>query len=277
MEKIELEEVKRRELDLLINFKKLCEYNDLYYTLAGGTLLGAIRHKGFIPWDDDIDVMMPSPDYERILNNDIDTSILPDYIKIISWKRGNLCFPFIKMIDMRTKIDTKFYDAKICDDHIWIDIFALDGNSDDDDKTRRLYRKSTKLREKIFIRIADVSKGKSTIKKAIKPVVTKCANIVLPINELCERIDSNAKMYGFNDGKFIGGVLWGYGIGEKIDRVNYMKPIEVEFEGHIFNAPSNYDEYLSGIYGDYMVLPPENKRVVHGVEAWIMDGEKLNE
>ncbi len=70
MRKLSLQEIKDLELKLLIQFAKICEVNNLYYTLCGGTLLGAIRHKGFIPWDDDIDVLMPRPDYDRLLNGE---------------------------------------------------------------------------------------------------------------------------------------------------------------------------------------------------------------
>ncbi len=71
MRKMSLEEIKETELNILVDFDKLCKENNLYYTLCGGTLLGAIRHKGFIPWDDDIDVLMPRPDYDRLLEKKI--------------------------------------------------------------------------------------------------------------------------------------------------------------------------------------------------------------
>lgn len=270
MKDLSLDEVKQLEFELLKIYRDFCEKNNLYYTLAGGTLLGAIRHKGFIPWDDDIDVMMPRPDYDRLLNGtDIDTSMLPDYVRIISWKEGNLCFPFIKMVDMRTQIDLEFYDDKICDNHIWIDIFALDGNPEDMESLKELYDKSQKLRKKVFLKIADGKKVQGKLKSVVKSAAIYGSRKIQPINSLCYEIDNNAKKYDFECSPFIGGVLWGYGIREKIHREPYMVPCKVEFEGEQFNAPSNYDEYLSNIHGDYMQLPPESARITHGVKARI--------
>ena len=95
MRKLSLQEIKDLELNLLIEFAKLCAANNLYYTLCGGTLLGAIRHKGFIPWDDDIDVLMPRPDYDRLLNGEgITLGSLPSYVQMIHWKNRTSNFPF---------------------------------------------------------------------------------------------------------------------------------------------------------------------------------------
>ena len=81
MVELSLEEIKMIELSLLTEFDRLCKENGLYYTLCGGTLLGAVRHKGFIPWDDDVDVLMPRPDYDRLLNNiNINLGDLPSYM-----------------------------------------------------------------------------------------------------------------------------------------------------------------------------------------------------
>ena len=142
MKEMSLQEIKKIELNLLIEFDKLCKKNNLYYTLCGGTLLGAVRHKGFIPWDDDIDVIMPRGDYDKLLNEDnIDKTELPKYVEIANWKMGNMNYPFMKFMDKRTIINPKYVDDNKSN-KIWIDVFPIDGNPKDEKQLRRLYKKS---------------------------------------------------------------------------------------------------------------------------------------
>ena len=119
MKKITPEEIKKIQLDLLIQFAEFCKKNNLYYCLAYGTLLGAIRHKGFIPWDDDIDVIMPRPDYEKFCK-------LVAEKKIATSLQNNSTYPFVKIIDTRTLVRERFAQKE--EVGIWIDVFVLDGN-----------------------------------------------------------------------------------------------------------------------------------------------------
>lgn len=275
MKKIDLNEVKQIELNLLIEFKKLCEKNHLYYTLCGGTLLGAIRHKGFIPWDDDIDVLMPRPDYERLINNvGIDRQGLPEYVEICHWKDGGLSYPFIKLVDNRTKVDVEFFDGEVNVNKVWIDIFPIDGNPKETEKLNLIYNKSLKLRKLLCLKLAKKGEGKTPLKRVFKPVLIKLLSWI-NVKTLCDKIDNLAKTYDFEKSNYIGGIVWGYGPQERIDKKGFMTPAKVVFEGHYFNAPSNYDEYLTGLYKDYMQLPPEDKRIVHGITAYMLDENEV--
>ena len=107
--KLNSDEVKKIELQLLLKFDELCKKHDLQYSLCGGTLLGAIRHKGFIPWDDDIDVMMPRDDFEKLLK--LEKTQASDQVeKLVSWKSGKSIYPFIKMINTKTVLKEKYLD-----------------------------------------------------------------------------------------------------------------------------------------------------------------------
>ena len=264
------DEIKKIELNILIEFDRYCKEKGLYYTLCGGTLLGAIRHKGFIPWDDDIDVLMPRDHYERLLNiaeqGDKD---LPDHIKVVSWKDGSSDFPFIKLLDKRTVIDNKYVEDKKTNS-LWIDVFPIDGNPSDDEELRKLFKKSLFLRKMLTTKQAKVGGGKTLLKRVTKPIV-KVFLLPFSIKSLCNKIDMHAKSYSIEDSKYLGGVVWGYGVRERIDKEKYLKSVPVEFEGLMFPAPSNYEEYLSGLYGDYMQLPPEDKRQTHEIIAYIKD------
>ena len=263
MRKLTLDEIKSLEKNLLQLFVELCEVNGLYYTLCGGTLLGAIRHKGFIPWDDDIDVLMPRPDYDRLVNEtDVNLSMLPEYCELANWKKGTHDYPFLKLVDTRTKIDNPYIDDSFKANHIWIDIFPIDGNPDDDSELNKFYKKAIFYRQLIRLKTANPKAGKSKAKRMLKPLLVAIVKL-LDNYKLCEKLDNISKTYDFLTHKKIGGVLWGYGPQERIDKEAYLTPTKVEFEGDFFNAPSNYDEYLSGLYGEYMKLPPEDKRVTH--------------
>ena len=271
MIELPLNKVKQKELELLRAFVTLCENNGLYYTLCGGTLLGAIRHKGFIPWDDDIDVLMPRPDYDRLLNDlDIDASCLPEYYKIVNWKNGTHDYPFLKLVDKRTRIEIPYLDDSYKANHIWIDIFPIDGNPDDSIQLNALFKKAKFYRQLIRLKTANPRAGKTVLKRMVKPLLVQAVRC-LDNYKLCDKLDSVSKTYAFESCSQIGGVLWGYGPQERIDKKAFLTPLKVEFENELFNAPSNYDSYLSGLYGDYLKLPPEEKRVTHEMKCYFDD------
>ncbi len=266
---LDLKDIQKIELNLLKEFDKFCDKNNLYYVLCGGTLLGAIRHKGFIPWDDDIDVLMPRPDYEKLLKNLSElNNTLPSYMQFNSWYNNQINFPFIKLVDTRTEIKVDYENPDLAGTHLWIDIFPIDGIPEDENQIIKIFKKSKYYRHILQIKMAQPGEGKSTLKKILKPVLIQ---LFRPIKykDLSKSIDDLAKTYDFNNTESIAGIVWGYGPQEKINKKKFMTPIKVEFENHKFNAPSNYDEYLSGLYKDYMQLPPEEDRVVHGITAFL--------
>lgn len=272
MRKLSGTEIKKIEFELLKVFCKLCEANNIYYVLCGGTLLGAIRHKGFIPWDDDIDVLVPRPDYERLLKVDeLDLSMLPPHIRLVSWKNGEFDYPYIKLVDTRTRVEIPYFNDEVKSSHLWIDVFTIDGNPEDEKKLKKLYKRSIFYRQLLRLKTARAGEGKTKFRKLVKPLLILMVS-GFSIEKLCKKIDDIAKTYDFDECEYIGGVLWGYGPQERVHKAGFMKPVQVEFEGEMFNAPSNYDEYLTGLYKDYMQLPPEDKRVTHDMDAF-MDGE----
>lgn len=259
-----LREVQLKQLDVLLVFDKICQENHLRYSLAGGTLLGAIRHKGFIPWDDDVDVMMPRPDYEKFI--EISKKNIQENLIVLSNYSNQSKFPFTKILDKRIAIErTGIQDVS----NLWIDVFPVDGLPSDDKLLRKIYKKN-----KLYIRIICFSMWKSLKEYSGKQNKIKAffINIFVKIyghKRAKKDLEKLAKKYEYGSTNYIGIIAWGmYGVGERIPLSGFETCVDVEFEGHKFKAVSCWHKYLSGIYNDYMQLPPEGNRVSHEIKAY---------
>ena len=270
MKELSLREIQLAELGILEYFDQICRKNGLRYSLAGGTLLGAIRHKGFIPWDDDIDVCMPRPDYERFVR-----LFRGDGRYLLSCdcdiKDIKIEYPFIKMMDRQVLVkQDKTKEVPYC----WIDIFPIDGFPAEDREAFALIKKAKFYRS---VGAYAVLNGYKFYEGKRSPFVFYIGRIFSCLytrrRAFCNLIKL-AKKYDYDDNESVGCVIWGvYGIGERMLKSEFEKFVDVEFEGHTFKAMSCWDSYLTGIYGDYMQLPPEEKRAYHGIKAYRVEEE----
>lgn len=261
------QEIKERELLILLSFQEFCQRNNLRFYLSGGTLLGAIRHHGFIPWDDDIDVCMPRKDYERLeqiyINNE-------QKYCLRSRNLGNFIAPFAKLVDKNTWIDSQFTSDDM-NRHLWIDIFPVDGLPESLDAVKKIYKQCEFYRRIFLITNAKLGEGKSTFHKYIKYIL-KPLSVLYGKKHCVEKIDQLAHKYQYEQCKYVGAITWGlYGAGERMLKSKFEKQVLVEFEGYKFPTFSCWDSYLHGLYGDYMKLPPVEKRQTHDMKVYVKE------
>lgn len=271
MRQLSKNEIQQCELNILVEFDAFCKENGLTYSLVGGTLLGAVRHKGFIPWDDDIDVGMPRYDYERFMSlvkaRDYKLSdkffVLPD--------RGrDASLPYAKVIDKTTSVPPEV-EAKT--ESLWIDVFPFDGCPADAKKAKKLFKKAKHYRHIIVYNHFKFSHFKG-IKKPLYMLYSIYAR-TFGLQRAINKLHKLACSCPCKNAERVAGVVWGlYGMGEIISGNSFEQTVELEFEGKCFSAIHNWDEYLTGLYGDYMTPPPENKRQSHKLIAYINENDE---
>jgi len=251
------EELKKIEIQILKEFISVCDKLNLKYYLMEGTLLGAVRHGGFIPWDDDIDVGMPREDYDRFCREG--QKLLPEYyfIQTIHTEcdyRAN----FAKIRDSRTTfIETSVRNCNI-NHGIYIDIFPLDYCFDDVSAQTRRFRKQRFMN----IRIA---KGfyfpdyKKTLKRKIAEVIS-----VIRYPTIRSALAAREKwMKALPQSSTFANYCSAWYKKEIVPKEWFGEGEYLEFEGFRARVPKEYDKWLTCVYGDYMQLPPIEKRVAH--------------
>lgn len=269
MRKLTNEEIKCIELNILKEFVKCCEEYGLRYYLCGGTLLGAIRHKGFIPWDDDIDICMPREDYEIFTNIFRDN----DIFLLRSNCRNNFIGGLSQLVDRTTIVDYK-YKSDNCYINLWIDIFPIDGLPEDICEVEKIYKKCYFYRTIYQLVDCKLGEGSTVFKKYIKYILKPLARIVGK-KRCIDKIEEIINLHPYSESMYVGCVSNGiYGVGERMLKSEFEKSVNVEFEGYIFKTFSCWDSYLKGIYGDYMKLPPIEKRKIHIMSAYKITGNE---
>lgn len=269
MKKLSLEELQNIEYGILCEVADLCEKNNIKYGLAGGTLLGAVRHGGFIPWDDDIDIEMPRPDYIKFLKI---AEQFPKRYKVSSpYNDLDNYHAYSKVYDMKTSL-IEFPKGKKVRSHVYIDIFPIDGMPDNPiaQEKHRL-----RCRRKMLCMYAfRVAKFKLNEKKGLKYIFWKVLALIQK-NIIKDRqayiLDKLCLKYGFYESKFCSEIIAGYGFKETMPAIVYEFTKKIRFRDRDFLTFRLPEYYLTNIYGNYMQIPPENERYNHDNVAYLKD------
>lgn len=253
-----LDEKKQLLFQLLCVLADFCDKHNLKYYLCGGTLLGAVRHKDFIPWDDDLDVMMPRPDFQRLYKIVQNESIGGNYI-FVDYRQGKSIFPFGKIIDKNITVRCRCNTA---DENLWLDIFPIDGIPEDERESEKLLKQAQFYKSMLSASVSVFFKGSTKLKSILKTPKLIFAHAV-GHDYWCKKLNTLCNLYEFEKSDYVGGIAWSCGAGERMKKEEFLQSVEVEFHGQSFHAPACWHTYLQGLYGDYMTLPPMKQRYGH--------------
>lgn len=265
MKIIDRNECKKIQLDILDEIVNICDRNSLQYYLSYGSLLGAVRHKGFIPWDDDIDICLFRKDYEqliKILKSKKDNDI-PVWLDIIDGDVSEYYYTFAKAVDSRTI--AKMED-NLTDHGIWIDIFPLD-NLPDNQLLRGLFLHYCYfLRAVILAMTTDFLGTASGSKTYIKRLLNICAKSIGK-KRVYNHYEKICRINKDNHSDYVGMLFSAYGVRDCVLREKVSKASTYTFEDRYYTGYANYDYFLSKMYGDYMKIPPVEKQRTHSIDA----------
>jgi len=254
-----MNEYKQCLLNILLWFHSYCEQHGLRYYLVEGTMLGAARHQGFIPWDDDIDVGMPRDDYEQLYKlmaygiHDGKYQLETEYSA-----RREYLYPFAKIYDTTTTlIEHRRIPVKM---GVYIDVFPLDGIGDTEDEAKKNFKRIGFLQDVLATRAVAVRKGRKWYKNLAVYILQKLPNFVIDEKSLLSKINLLCKEKSFDESKMVGNLVSSYRAKEIMPRECYGEPTIYQFEGHDIYGVEDYNAYLSYLYNNWRQLPPENKR-----------------
>lgn len=270
LRQISIEELQHIQLEMLKVIASICDQHNLRYYLSSGTLLGAVRHQGPIPWDDDLDIQMPRPDYEQLIYI-LHTNSLPSHLEYACLDDRKHILPFLKIyykesVVIERKLKEPFNKTKI-----WIDVFPIDGLPSHFLFLQLTFRISKFLRNALYTSIVDYKKleGAQKIGTLILSPITRfigARNIAKMLNWYSQRIR-------FDSATMIGQLVWGEHRGEAMNKTDYLLVGDLPYMDYQFHCPQFFDEHLTNLFGDYMIPPPEGKRVAHSEGEYFLKDE----
>lgn len=254
------------DMDIAKEVLRICEKHGLTYYMLGGTMLGAIRHKGFIPWDDDIDLGMPRDDYERFLA--LAPEELASHLKLVNYRTDpNYMYYITRILDTETTV----IEERIGNDnkytHASIDIFPIDGTPNNGILRKIYYFRVMYHRALMSLCYKDSIDRKRKRSKKEKLLLWIMEHI--PVNKLTSpykqkcKIDKLLRKQKIEGSKYIGNIMGAYRTREIVPAEYYGEGAMYPFEDMHMRGLAMYDEYLTYTYGDYMQLPPEESRKTH--------------
>lgn len=271
------DEEKKKWNDILMGclrkLMEICKEHNLTYFCLGGTVIGAVRHGGMIPWDDDIDIAMPRPDYDRFLQ--LCKSIDLGHYELATPEMKGYPFFFSKFCDKNTSLIE--LENVPCLYGIYIDIFPIDGTASDRTEATRLMRKFKRCSNKIDATIAHLSL-REYLSLALQPkhwgrMAFQTAAFLFGREtirkRLINKLNAIASAHDFSTAVNIAnyGGAWAE---KEIHPKEWILPLtQKSFEGIDVNIPGNYHDYLTQMYGDYMQFPPIEKRISHHNHAYV--------
>lgn len=263
--KIDINELKAIQTDILRIVHNYCESNGLLYFLSYGSLIGAVRHGGYIPWDDDIDICLLRKDYDKIVVEY--NKVCPSNTRICSIETDDAYFlPYAKIEDTRTVL--KEYVDNPMTIGVNIDLFPLDAVPSDERKRKILFSRMSFYRRIMDLKLVKVDFQRRGIVKNVALFLAKSLlffvsprSIAVHMVKLIDKED--------NESEYICDLVAGTGINSCFHRISTREQVDIKFEDVVVKTMAGYDEYLTKTYGSYMTMPPEKDRVSHHVfKAW---------
>lgn len=256
MKEIQIDELRELQMQILDYVDSFCRKNDIKYTISGGTLLGAIRHGGYIPWDDDIDIQMLRDEYNRftkLWNQEIDKH---DNYELVNIESGNnMGYAIGKVHDVRTIT----YVGGIERTGVFIDVFPVDKVIDMNDFAKR-HKTIRKLYKKQF-QVFAIQRMDFHERSLLKRIYLLLFHPRKTREQFAIEINQLAQKYNDNDCDLVYEMIAGARCKTPMNIDVFHDFISIEFEGRKYMAVSDYDTYLQATFGDYMKLPPEDKQV----------------
>lgn len=264
--RVSQKDTKKILLELLKFFDSICCQNEIEYSLSGGSLLGAVRNQGIIPWDDDVDVMLTRPNYEKAKK--VFNSLHDSKIGFMDENTDGFYYPFSKLYSKQTLLQTfAGQDSRIRGLGIFLDVFPIDIMPEPGRKLDEYYDDMSRLNQAMWMDIPGFFYANTNILKRFAKRIVR-----YPRYHKIKSIDANPEnwkkivlkeitKFDNTTEKNAGFILSEYGSKESIPKETFNHYSEICFEGNKYMAVSDYDTYLHALYGNYLELPPKEKRV----------------